>query len=378
VLRLHKFVVAGALALGIVGAFAGGARSRFADYGVLERFAPQSASTWWAIVNGNLKPRSFLVRTTDGGRNWRATSPVKLMSSSWFLGPDDAWVEDGTLVPSSQTERLYRTLDGGRSWQRLGNVPAECQLDFVDVRHGWCITIGAATGSETVAIYRTGDGGSIWSRVSRSGLFDKGSTPRALPFRCDKTITFTSPTIGWASSYCNGGSPYLSRSSDGGARWQAVAPVPLPKGLPQPPAGEGLSIPAVAGARLALSVDIGGSPRGATAIATSANGGRSWRVRLVPGALRYWQVDLIDVRHWRLDDGSTLLATDDAGHHWRSRQATVRMRDAVGAPLALDFLSPRLGFAVPNGNDGPLWSTADGGSTWKPVTITAGPFTVPR
>jgi photosystem II stability/assembly factor-like uncharacterized protein len=94
--------------------------------------------------------------------------------------------------------------------------------------------------------------------------------------------------------------------------------------------------------------------------------------------LRYWQVDLIDIRHWRFSDGSALLATDDAGRDWSSRKESVRMRDTVGAPLALDFLSPRLGFAVPDGNDGPLWSTSDGGSTWKPVTITAGPFTVPR
>ncbi len=387
--RLHKLALAAALALAIVGALAGAARSHdlrsdrllagSGDYGVLERFAPQSATTWWAIVESNLKPKSFLVQTTDSGRHWQAdTPPVKLMSSSWFLGRDKAWIEAGTLASSSRTEPLYRTLDGGPSWQRPGSVPNECQLDFVDQRHGWCIAIGAAVGSESVALYRTSDGGSSWRLVSRTGLYDKGSTPRALPYGCDKTITFTSPTVGWAASFCNGGSPYLYTSRDGGAHWHALAPVPLPKRLPTPPAGEGLSLPAVAGSRLVLAVDIGGSPRAATAIATSANGGRSWRARLVPGPPRYWQVDLIDARHWRLSDGSMLLATDDAGRHWRSQKATVKMKDAVGSPLTLDFLSPRLGFAVPDGSGGPLWSTGDGGATWKPVTITAGPFTVPR
>jgi photosystem II stability/assembly factor-like uncharacterized protein len=357
----------------------GGAVRRAGDYGVLERFAPQSATTWWAIVESNLKPKSLLVRTTDSGQHWQAaTPPAKMISSSWFLGRDDAWIEAGTLSSSSRTEPLYRTLDGGRSWQRLANVANECQLDFVDERHGWCVAIGAAAGSESVALYRTSDGAATWSLVSRTGLYDKGSTPGALPYGCDKTITFTSPTVGWAPSFCNGGSPYLYTSRDGGARWHALAPVPIPKGLRTPPAGEGLSLPVVSGSRLVLSVDIGGSPRGATAIATSANGGRSWRTRLVPGPRRYWTVDLIDVLHWRLSDGSRLLATDDGGRHWRRSKPTVKMKDMVGTPLRLDFLTPHLGFAIPDGNGGPLWSTRDGGTTWKPVTITAGPFTVPR
>jgi photosystem II stability/assembly factor-like uncharacterized protein len=54
------------------------------------------------------------------------------------------------------------------------------------------------------------------------------------------------------------------------------------------------------------------------------------------------------------------------------------MRDSVGATLALEFLSPRLGFAVPDGNSGPLWWTRDGGTAWNPITIKAGPFTLRR
>ena len=54
------------------------------------------------------------------------------------------------------------------------------------------------------------------------------------------------------------------------------------------------------------------------------------------------------------------------------------MKDSIGTSLTLIFLSPRLGFAVPDANGGPLWWTRDGGETWKPITITAGPFTLPR
>jgi photosystem II stability/assembly factor-like uncharacterized protein len=54
------------------------------------------------------------------------------------------------------------------------------------------------------------------------------------------------------------------------------------------------------------------------------------------------------------------------------------MKGSLGTPLALNFLSPRVGFAVPDADGGPIWSTRDGGETWQPITITAGPFTLPR
>ena len=375
---LLLFVVAGAALMTAVAlAVVGSASARSADSGVLQRFAPQSATTWWAIVQSNLTARSWVVRTVDSGGHWRDVSaPVKIVASSAFVGRGAAWVEAGALRPG-RTAPLYRTLDGGRTWRLVGSVESDCQLDFVDLRHGWCIAIGPATGSETIGLFRTTDGGATWALASRTGLYDKDSTPRALPYACDKTIAFTTTRAGWAAQYCSGGSPHLYASRDGGTHWRALAHVPLPKRL-GPPAGEGLSRPVVSGSRLAVSVDVGGGPRGATVIATSKDAGKSWQTQFVPGSLRYWTVDLIDVQHWLLGDGTTLLSTADAGRHWRTWRPAVRMKDSVGGTLALRFLSPQLGFAIPNGNSGPLWWTRDGGSTWRPIKISAGPFTVPR
>jgi len=129
-----------------------------------------------------------------------------------------------------------------------------------------------------------------------------------------------------------------------------------------------VSLPTADGSRLAVSLQLDGSTRVATVIATSTNGGRNWTSRLVRGS--YWTADLLDQRHWRLVDGSELLSTDDAGGHWRSRTAL------TGTPETADFLTPRLGFLVPDSRGKPLWWTHDDGTTWKPITITAGPFTV--
>jgi photosystem II stability/assembly factor-like uncharacterized protein len=379
------------LALAVVGGLGGLARSSeassgprvagSADHGVLQQFAPRSATTWWAIVDSNLHPRTWVVRTVDSGRHWQpVTPPVKQIASASFRGDQTAWVNAEPLHPGApgapRTEPVYRTLDGGRSWQRIGRVRTECELDFVDSQHGWCIAIGAAMGSSTVYLYRTSNGGSTWSLVSHTGVAGAGSTPGALPYGCDKTIRFTSRRVGWAAEYCNGGRARLYRTRDGGARWLQLSLPPLPKGAPSAKAGGDISLPAVHGPRLSVSLQLDGTPRVALVIATSTDGGRSWRSRLTPGDPRYGTVDLVDTRYFVLSNGTTLLATKDAGQHWRSLKATRKFVDTLGTPLTPQFISPRVGFAGPNINGGPIWRTHNSGMTWQKITITAGPFTL--
>jgi len=371
------------LALAAVVGLAGAAQSSRAasDYGILQQFTPQSATTWWAIVDSNLHPKTWVVRTTDSGRHWQdATPPVQLVASASFVGPDAGWIEADTLhagaAGAPRTEPVYRTLDGGQTWQPVGRVRSECKLDFVDRRHGWCIGIGAAMGSSTVWLYRTSDGGSTWRLVSHTGLPGAGSTPGALPYNCTKTINFTSPRIGWAAQFCNGGRARLYMTTDAGARWRQLAVPGLPRGAPAAYASGGVSLPAVRGSRLTVSLDLEGSPHVTNIIATSTNRGRRWHSQLAPGNPRYGPVDLIDPQHFVLDAGATLVATNDAGAHWRNLKATKRFLKSLGQPLTSDFLSPRLGFVVPIADGQPIWWTRDGGAAWQQLKITAGTYTI--
>jgi photosystem II stability/assembly factor-like uncharacterized protein len=346
------------------------------DFGDLQQFAPRSATTWWAVVANNFTGRSKVVRTTDGGRHWRdLRPPVKIVGSSSFVGNDTAWIEAGALHPP-RFEPVYRTLDGGRTWRRLANVPDGCELDFVDGRDGWCAWIGAALGSSGVRLYRTSNGGSSWTLVSRTNLVGGSSTPGSLPSACDKAVTFTSPTVGWATSACAFWPPFIYRSTDGGAHWNALARIPRPAAMSKPEDG-GLHAPTVDGADVTLAVDVCCGVRGTTAIVTSDDGGRSWRTISVPGPLGYRSTALIDARQWRVTDGSRVSATDDGGKTWRTWTPDARLKDEVGSPLNLMFLTPSLGFAVPDGNGGQLQQTSDGGMTWKPVKIRTGHFTLP-
>ena len=338
--------------------------------GSLQLFVPTSATTWWAVVGDSVRPVSSVVRTTDSGRQWRTvTPPVGLIASSFFLNAEAGWVEaDSSLTTPRTREPVYRTLDGGRSWQRIATVPQNCQLHFVDAIHGWCTYVGGALGSAIVDLSRTTDGGATWAVVSHTGIDAGSSTPGSLPFGCEKTISFTSPTVGWASGLCAGTSAYLYRSTDGGSRWHLLPQVPLPKGSPSPEGVE-LGTPVVQGSDIAIAITIGGRP-GATAIATSADGGTTWRSQLVPTPPRYWVVGLLSPTRWDVTDGKMLMRSTNAGTSWVSSLPTVPLadfsRDGLGA---LRFLSPQLGFAIPGTNGGTLWWTVDGGLFWRPISI---------
>jgi photosystem II stability/assembly factor-like uncharacterized protein len=346
------------------------------DVGDLEQFVQASATTWWATVVGNLSNQLFVVRTVDAGQHWQDVTPtpggelhVSDAGPGYVLSADTAWL---AADAEPTTPQLFRTRDGGQSWQQMGTVPNGCTPQFVDPAHGWCWTAVGAAGSMPVAIYTTENGGATWRLISQTTGDGTPSTAGALPFGCDKTLTFTSRKVGWASSFCNGGQPYLDTSTDGGARWHPVTPVPLPV----VEGGAGLSLPVVDGSDVTVA-SLGGLGPGGGGISTSSDGGRSWENHLLPAppANHYWNVDLIDSRHWRSTDGDAIMATDDAGAHWSRWTPSVSMHDQFG-PLTLDFISSAVGSAREPVANGPLWTTVDGGRTWARVTIVAGPYVV--
>jgi hypothetical protein len=217
--------------------------------------------------------------------------------------------------------------------------------------------------------------------ASSTGPDDTGTAPGDVPFGCDKSISFTSSSVGWLTSFCNGGSYYLFTTTDGGTQWQRRS-VPLPppdkKGppAPTPDGGAGLGTPVVAGDQVAVSAFVGGPPGkpGTTAVATSANGGTTWTIHSVPqpparDSDLQWDVDLITPTHWLLSDGTRLMSTTDAGAHWRTWNPGQSLEGTDGILLTLHFLTatPLIGWAVPGVNGGPLWHTTDGGHTWARV-----------
>jgi photosystem II stability/assembly factor-like uncharacterized protein len=229
-----------------------------------------------------------------------------------FVGPERAWIAYGPYGPPEGPQTLLTTSDGGRTWTRAGRAPRNCDLQFVNPVDGWSVGIGGAAGSEFVTIYRTTTGGRTWRRASSNGT---SPTPDPIPFACDKSVTFTSPTDGFAASICNGGGGYIYATSDGGSRWQRRLSLRSPVGGSD---GAGFTAVVAHGSDAAAGYTVQGyqTTPTTTVVYRSTDGGRRWTAVQPPGHPRGYQVSVVTPRVWRLVAGETVLSTDDAGRTW--------------------------------------------------------------
>lgn len=338
-------------------------------YEVLD-FTPVGAHTAWAVTNGNQphNPPQSVQRSTDGGAHWSNVTPPGLsragrsttISSADFVNRMRAWVVYGRFT-GRQT--LLSTSDGGRTWTRVGRTPSYCQVQFVNPVDGWCVDIQGAAGSEFVAIYRTTNAGRTWREVSHNNPSSRKSTPDPIPFGCDKSVAFTSPTGGFAASFCAGGGGYIYATTDGGARWHQRLSVPLPTH-----GSSGAGFTAVVASKDAAAA--GYTVQGYKATPTSSvvyhstDGGAHWTRIRPPGRPRGYAVDIVTPSVWRLIAGRTVLATDNAGRTWTQITANVALSRYVlfaTTSVGWDRLSPGI-------SDNVLHTT-DGGRHWTMIHV---------
>lgn len=286
-------------------------------------------------------------RTTDGGVHWTNVEPRPYVDSgssnaTYFLDATHAWVTEiegnGPLLLMT-----FRTADGAKTWDQgaaitvVGAIEGS-RLYFIDPKHGWLllqvVTI-AAPASESPnpdmaeeRIYGTRDGGLHWAPVARN-LHSKNA-------ECSwEGIAFASLNDGWLALYCPSpdSSPPLLATRDGGVTWTSQE-LPLAEaGLRCPCAADAPTVFDSANASIVVW-DSAGQER----FFMTANQGRSWTARTLPGEVQL-VIDFIDSNHgWVVAGPSALFTRDPSG--------------------ALPILP---GVTVP------LYRTEDGGLTWAPV-----------
>ncbi|HXR64087.1 MAG TPA: hypothetical protein VN720_11165 [Rudaea sp.] len=104
--------------------------------------------------------------------------------------------------------------------------------------------------------------------------------------------------------------------------------------------------------------------------------GQAWRQVGMPTRATFTAVTAIEAQVWAVGHDGMILHSADAGEHWQVQRkdpwqpADAGGDPAVGAPL-LDvlFLDARRGFAI--GAYSLALQTANGGETWKPMTVAA-------
>jgi hypothetical protein len=122
---------------------------------------PSSARVVWAVCPTGLLARVW--RSTDGGANFTPLAFDRLANSAVLAPASDT---TAVLAPNGAGAPLMRTTDGGKSWRA---VPGSIRVSdwgfigFTDARTGSAIVqIGSAPIN---ALWRTRDGGSRWANV---------------------------------------------------------------------------------------------------------------------------------------------------------------------------------------------------------------------
>jgi photosystem II stability/assembly factor-like uncharacterized protein len=264
----------------------------------------------WAVIGGGLW------ETSSTGRYWSRRPERYAFAAVDFISRQLGWA----VTPQGQ---LIVTRNGGITFSAVPTPTPVNAVDFLDSASGWIV---GRTG-ETLF---TNDGGTSWSLRSTEPL------AASFPDGGRAQLEMVTRSRGWlllaAGQACATQMPYVVyHTDDGGSHWTPRAVGPSACGFRGYPAGP-LGVGGYAGNLFALDAD--------TAVLGVSN----------LAASRFYAV-----------------RTADAGRHW---EQTNPLKRSLNAPaLAMDFVSPLIGWAVTGGEisanaTGHILHTVDGGLTW--------------
>jgi photosystem II stability/assembly factor-like uncharacterized protein len=109
---------------------------------------------------------TYAYTTSDGGDHWSIPHPVSI-PGGFASFPILSMVDAKTWL-SFNGSQVERTTDGGLHWQVVAGLPANArasEVDFQDVNQGWAAAY-VGTAQSTLAVYQTTDGGARWTALA--------------------------------------------------------------------------------------------------------------------------------------------------------------------------------------------------------------------
>lgn len=276
-------------------------------------------------------------------------------------------------------EALWMSADKGQAWMRMlfrnmivGAIAPVGQNKGWIVGQTGCDNINGASLCRKMGIYSTNDGGYHWE--AQWEMEPEQAEPAG-----GGSLWFADEESGFAIA---GGR--LLRTQTGGERWIEIELPDLGKGksmIPEKMAFADAQIGWVAGrSPEECSGSIGGQAAcGAPVLAYTEDGGHSWRLQELPGAVVGQEI--LGLAAVSPSVGRTLLysrdsmqaylyGTENAGEYWEQRQ---ELRGGHPYIQGLAFVSADKGFfplgAGAGGIEGGLLKTEDGGRSQRPVQL---------
>ncbi len=257
--------------------------------------------------------------------------------------------ELGWLVSAGGS--IVHTADSGKTWNVQATGMGRLRsIDFLDEKRGFA---GTVVGQ----LFGTVDGGVTWTNVT-------SNLPRATKGFCG--ITHVGEKVHVVGKYIGGAADYFF-SPDAGKTWRATDLKNLAEGL-------------VDVSFISDSVGfIGGQARfepagsGPATILKTVNGGRTWRAVFKHDGGRgfAWKIFSVSARiiyaALQSQDGIYRVAKSvDGGDTW-SVQTVATGRPTVPGIQGIGFLDENIGWV--GGFFEGMWTTTDGGKTWKAVAM---------
>jgi photosystem II stability/assembly factor-like uncharacterized protein len=299
------------------------------------------------IVAGGI----YFVRSGDHPLGRITTELLPAIPIDYQFGTPSDGIVVATPTPCAVHGAFLRTTNSGRTWERLASPSTRCfrfhSLRFFDQRHG--VVRGDA---EERHFYRTSDGGQHWSDVELPAV----PQPMSQAGRPSGYLAWADYAhVWWLDS--DGGNPVLHRSTDAGDHWQTLLTA-----VTNQPAGSSTRLPSQL-----LTLSFADPKRGwlsgagfgvPPTVYDTSDGGLTWRPTRLPPPPEGWATGEAPDR---LMTPPTVLPTG---------------RGAVVA-LVSRKPSPWTTFAATSSTYPVIYSTVDGGVTWKPIALPEGFYPQP-
>ncbi|MEW9697781.1 YCF48-related protein [Paenibacillus sp. SI8] len=310
-----------------------------------------SAREGWAV--GISPNRSdYLIHTKDAGTTWsQAYPPLSPSKAVAFIDNLHGY----GLTSGLENDLFIETKDSGLTWHPQSSIPSSyqnCMLTFLDAQTGWLLTSDSADSHSNLRL--TSDGGRTWEVIARDllGLDRLGDEPYFQFFdRQNGLIAATGVK-----------EMVLLRTQDGGLTWSASSRIPLPK-------ANGGTVTFISPTQGWL---IGQGKKGdEETYVFRMQDGETWQeTGKLPGRLAPQALSFTNARDgWMLlhnyVDGKEvqwlLMRTGDGGDSW-TQQAFPETFHPLDLNIQMNVISSSTGWLL---GMNALWSTVDGGSTWK-------------